>query len=303
MLVKTEDVPRILTAILPAVFLQQLHNITVTDCGPGKRHFQCSHGVLKGKIGHQGTDHAGHRALACPAAHNGKQQLVAVVNIPCRIDHHHPVAITIERNPEIGLLRQNGVTQRARRRCPDFVIDIQPVRLGADGTDLGTQFVQHVRCNVISRTVRAIDDDLQTTQIHVIWKRALAELDVSPGRIVDSPRASEIGRLHADQRRINPRLDFCLHRIGQLGTVRREKLDAIIVIRVVRCRNDDAGLQTQRACQVSNRWCRHRPDQADINPSCRKPRLQRRFQHVPGNARVFPDQHGWPLAGLQVAAR
>jgi hypothetical protein len=77
--------------------------------------------VLEGQIAHQGADDTGHRALAQTAADDGEQQLVAVVDIAERVDHHHAVPVAVKRDAEVGSLGHDGFTQAQRvpsRRHP-----------------------------------------------------------------------------------------------------------------------------------------------------------------------------------------
>jgi len=55
------------------------------------------------------------------------------------------VADAVERDAEVGLLRQNGLAQRGRRRGADLVVDVQAVRLGTDRAHLGAQLEEGLR--------------------------------------------------------------------------------------------------------------------------------------------------------------
>ena len=152
--------------------------------------------------------------------------------------------------------------------------------------------------------MRTIDDDLHAAQIEIVRKRTLAEFNIAPGRIGNASRPAEFRRSHASDRSLlDAGLDLRLQGVVEFRSLRREELDPVIVIGVMRRRNDDPGLQAQGTGQVSHRRCRHRPDQTDIDPGRRKPRLKRRLQHIAGNPRIFTDQHGWALTGLEMAAR
>ena len=67
----------------------------------------------------------------------------------CCIHHHHAIRIAIERNAQIGLVRQNRLAQGTGRRCPNILVDIQAIRFGAYRDHLGPQLVKDMRCNVV----------------------------------------------------------------------------------------------------------------------------------------------------------
>jgi hypothetical protein len=147
-----------------------------------------------------------------------------------------------------------------------LVIDIEAVRLVANRDHLGAQLVQHVRCDMVGGTVGAVDDDAQTAQIEVIGKSAFAELDVACRRVLDTPRASELAGLDGLDRLVETRLDGFLDTVRQLLPAGGKELDAVVLERIVRCADDDAGARPRGACKVGDSRGRHRTDQQHIDP-------------------------------------
>jgi hypothetical protein len=151
--------------------------------------------------------------------------------------------------------------------------------------------------------VGAVDRHLQAAQIELVGKRALAEFDVTPGGVVDAARFAQTGRLHASHGGIEPRLDLGLDRIGQLGAVGGEELDAVIVVRVVRRGNHDPRLQPQRAGEVSDGRRRHGAREHHVDTGGGEPGFEGGLQHVAGDSRVLADKNRRTLAGGQALAR
>src|SRR5207244_1492794 len=83
------------------------------------------------------------------------------------------------------------------QRLLEAGVDVHAIRLAANRDHLRTQLVEHGRRDVIRGTVRAIDDELQTLEIELVRVRALAELDVAAGGIVDAERLAQLLRRHA----------------------------------------------------------------------------------------------------------
>ena len=101
---------------------------------------------------------------------NDVDQLVAVVYPPLGVRHHQPVAIAVQRNAQIRAMGAHCVGQRLGMRGAAFIVDIEAVRLVADGDHLGPQLVQDVRGNVIGRAIGAVDHDPHAAQVEVLGK-------------------------------------------------------------------------------------------------------------------------------------
>ena len=92
-------------------------------------------------------------------AGNDINQCIPVVNAPICIRHHESVAVSIECNPDLRPMVTHCGGQRRRTGGTALVIDVVAVRGITDRNDFGSQFMQHMRGNVIGRAVRAIDHD------------------------------------------------------------------------------------------------------------------------------------------------
>ena len=181
-------------------------------------------------------------------------------------------------------------------RCTDLRVDIEPIRFVADSDHFGTEFVEHRRRDVIARPMRTIDDDLQALEVELVGEGALAEFDVATGGVVEPERLAKVLRLHASDSLVHRTLDRMLDGVGQLGTRGGEELDAVVFERIVRCADDDACRESQRARQIRDRGRGQRPGEIHVDAGGGEPRLQRRFHQVARNARVLADQHRRRLA-------
>ena len=79
--------------------------------------------------------------------------------------------------------------------------------------------------------------------------------------------------------------------IAQLETVRSEKLDPVVLERVVRGRYHDTQVRAQAACQHSHRRRRHRPDQDHVHPHGNETASERRLEHVARNPGILGDNY------------
>src|SRR5690606_2786219 len=222
-------------------------------------------------------------------AGNDVVQLVAVHNFTLAIPEADAIPVAIASDAEIGPLGEHAFLQRLRLRRTHLVVDIEAVGFGAHRDDGGTQFVQHGRRNVISGAMRAIDDDFDAAQIEVTRHGAFAKLDVTTGCVIDTDNLAQLRRGYGRHRLINLALDFQLDIVRQLGAFAGEKLDAVVLVGIVRGADDNAGLGVECAGQVGDGGSGHRAEQRYIRARRNEAGLQRRLEHIAGNARVLAD--------------
>ena len=99
---------------------------------------------------------------------------------------------------------------------------------------------------------------------------------------VDALGAPEIGRGRETPRhiRIDQFLDLRLVFVGQLETIRREQLDAVVVVEVMRGGNHHTEIGAHRARQHGDGRRRHRAEQQHVHADRGEARDQRGFDHV-----------------------
>ncbi len=224
-------------------------------------------------------------------AGNDEQQVITIDDGAGVIDHQYPITITIEGDTQVRMLGQNGGLQRPHMRGTAVIVDVQPVRLSGKHDDFGTQFTEDARRYLIGRTMRAVDNDLQTGEIGPGRHAALAELDVAARCIIDSRHLTDLARLDDGHWRIQQLFDHQLQFIGQLGTFAGEELDAVVIMRVVRSTDHDAGFSLERTRQISDGRRRHRAEQHHIGTRRGQARFECRFKHITGDPRVLADKH------------
>ncbi|AJP48466.1 hypothetical protein PG1C_08370 [Rugosibacter aromaticivorans] len=173
----------------------------------------------------------------------------------------------------------------------DVVVDIQPIRRVTNADYFRTKFVKHLGGNVIRRAMRAIDHNLHAAQIEIVGKGALAKFNIAPRRIIHATRLAQPRRFHAAHGLLKLGFNRQFYGVRQFGALRGKKLDAVIVIRIMRGGNNHSRLQAQCAREISYRRGRHRAAQHDIHSCGSETRFQRRFQHIAGNTCVFADQY------------
>ena len=191
--------------------------------------------------------------------------------------------------------------QRMRRAA--VVVDVEAVRLVADGDDLGAELPQRLRRDLVAGAVGAIDDDAQPRQRHRARQRALGEFDVAVVHAVDALGAAE--RILVGQRDLDvlveQRLDARLDLVGKLVAVGPEQLDAVVVVGIVRGRDHHAEIGAQRARQHRHGGRRDRAEQEHIHAGRAEAGDQRVLEHVAGKPRILADHD--PVAVIAALER
>src|SRR3569623_1339028 len=276
------------TAEPPAVFTQHFQHMAIADRGALEIDAERAHRLLEAEVAHYRAYHRAAQVAGLePRFGDDVQQLVTVDDFAFVIDHDHAVAVAVKSNAKVGAVFEHRHLRRFGMSGTAVVIDVEAVRLDTDGDHRGTEFLEHAGRDVIGGPVRAVDHDLQTAKFHDGRDAALAEFDIAAGGVADAFGLAEVG------------LDRELQLVGELVALRREKFDAIIVVRIVRGANDDAGLAMQGAGEAGDGRRRHGTEQADVDARRRQPGLQRRFEHVARDAGVLADED---LAGSTLGA-
>ena len=138
--------------------------------------------------------------------------------------------------------------------------------------------------------MRAVDDEMHAVQVECTRHGRLAEFQIARRGVLDAHGLADRlrGNRRKRQARARPRWPFDI--VVELFADCRKELDAVVLMRIVRGTDDDAGIGAHRAGQIGNARRRHRPEQTHLGTGSEQTGLQRRFEHVAGNARVLADQ-------------
>ncbi len=282
---------------------QRLVHIAVADLDPQERQLQRGQGLFQPVVGHQRADHRPAQAAAgLPAAGQHVQQVVAVDRVALVVGHQHAVAVAVEGDAQLRAMLAHVAGEVVDVHRADPGVDVESVWRGADRDHLRAQLAEQQRRNVVGRAVRAVQHHLQPAQVEAARHAGLAELDVAADRVARAHRLAQALGFHRGERRVERGFDRALGGVVELLALGGEELDAVVVVRIVRGADHDAGVGAERTGQERDRRGRHRPEQLHIGPGGDQPGLQRRFEHVAGNARVLADHHRRPCSAFGAGA-
>ena len=224
-------------------------------------------------------------------ARDQAEDLVAVDDFAALIGEDDAVGIAVERDADIGAMFQHGGAEVFRDGGADILVDVEPVRLDADGDDRGAEFPEGGGGDFIGGTVRAIEHDAQAVQAQAALQGGFGGFDIAAGGVHQARGAAETvrGGEAGGEIGLHQGFDLKLGFIRELRTVRAEQLDAVILIRVVRGGDDDAEVQAQRAGEHGDGRSRQGAGQGDVHAGADEAGGQGRFQHIAGEPRVLAD--------------
>ena len=209
---------------------------------------------------------------------------------PVLVGDDQPIGVAVERDADIGATRQHLAAHLLGRQRAAFAVDVEPVGRHPEREDLGAQFPEHRRRDLVGGAVGAIDDDAQTVEPQPARKALLDEFDVAAAGVVEPLDPAELGRNRAPARPAGEAgLDPLLDLVRQLVAVAAEQLDAVVAIGIVRGRDNDADIGAQAARQHRDRRGRQRPDQHHVHAHRDEAGGQRRLEHVARKPGVLAD--------------
>ena len=92
------------------------------------------------------------------------QDLVAVDDLAGGVDGQAAVGVAVVRDPGVGAVLDHGGRQRVQVGGAAALVDVQPVRVGADRDDLGAGPAQQAGRELVGGPVRAVHDHPQPGQ-------------------------------------------------------------------------------------------------------------------------------------------
>src|SRR5690606_37823423 len=111
-------------------------------------------------------------------------------------------------------LRANLFDHVHRLLGADTFIDVEAVRLATYRKYFGTQLAENVGRDMVSRSMGSIHHDGKPRERQFIREGALAELDISPRRVINAASTTQLCRVNAVHLFMKDGLDFRFDFIG-----------------------------------------------------------------------------------------
>ena len=240
-----DDVAGLLAADDVAGAQHFLENVAIADRGAGECDSLTGEDALKTEIGHGCGDNAIalELILRFEVARNGKKNAVAVDDFSCFADEESAVGVAVECDTELGALGGHALLQTFKMKRAAAGVDVAAVRRHTHRDDIGSERAEKLGTEFIGGAIGAVQKDSKARQFSSREDAAAKKLEIfSVERFVGDKESRILGRRFGTVLE-NVRFEYFFDGIGKLHAGVREKLYAIVVVRIVRSGNDNAGLK------------------------------------------------------------
>ena len=151
-------------------------------------------------------------------------------------------------NPHICPAHLDDALDLLRINAAAAVIDVHAAGLVVRHGDVRAELAQNAWRRFVGSTIRHIDSDAHFIERHAARETRFCKFHIATERVVDTRGAPDFVSSWPDGINLaveNEPLDFFFDLIIQFITIVPEKFDAVILIRIVRGRKDDAGIGAQ----------------------------------------------------------
>ncbi len=173
----------------------------------------------------------------------GEQNAVAVDDFPCFANEEGAVGIAIEGDAELGALGSDALLQAFEMERTAAGVDVAAVGRYTHRDDNGAERAEEFGTEFVSGTVGAVEDDAETGELGSRKDAAAKKIEIFGVERFVGDKERGIFRRRIGAMPKNVRFESFFDGIGELHAGVREKLYAIVVIRIVRSGNNNSGLK------------------------------------------------------------
>jgi len=164
-----------------------------------------------------------------------------------------------------------------------MIVNIQTIRGVVNDVKVGAKFTKNFGSNPVGGSVGRIHDDFHSFHRQIAGKSILQKVDIPAVNVVNAGSLAHIFRFRQQFIEFIPEnhgFDFVLLLIGQLEAIGIEDFQAVVLIGIVRCGNDDAGVGPHALSDKSDAGGWQDADQIRITAHGSNAGFQRALQHI-----------------------
>ena len=275
MTLQPDDVARLLASKERSLATQRFEHVAVANVRRDDADVVPRHQPVQPQIRHRRHDDN----VDALVEREHRDDLISVDHFALRVDGEHAIAVAVERHTEVCSHLHDLVAQSHKVGGTAVDVDVRAVRGVPDRRYARAELLERLRRDTGVRTVRTVDDDVQTRKVR---PEALDDvLQVGVGRNADLVHLAAAGSVRVEQR-----LDLFLLRVGELAAVAVEELDAVVLRRVVRRRDHCAEVEREQGDRGTRQHTSdHRGSTGHRDAACK-----RALELGAGCARVATDE-------------
>ena len=176
-------------------------------------------------------------------ARNGEEHTIAINDSSFGGNEQSAVGVSIESDTERGAFGGHALLQFLQVERAATRVDIAPIGFGADANDVVTERREQFRAKLVSGAIGAVKNDAKTFVRSAGDGTAAEEIQIlMMERVVRNEISwANCGVFCAISQEAS--FDLLFDGIGELHAFMRKEFDAVVLIRIVRCGDDDADMK------------------------------------------------------------
>src|SRR5680860_697819 len=291
-----DHVPRLLTTERVATSLHRLEHVAVTDLGLANPDILTPQGVNETEVAHHSRDHGvgSERPGVAHGQRQDRQDLVTVNDIALMVHCQAPVGVPIQGEADVRVVLDDRLLKHVEVRGAAAVVDVQPVRPGADRDHFGTRGCKCRGPGDRRRPVRTVEDDLEPVETSRQRRNEVScvvgDCGVEPAHPTHTSPDRAIPGL------TQPAFYRDLDRVVELVAPAGEELDPVVGHRVVTGRKHHAQVGFEGASQVGHTRGGQNAEKENVDASRGEPGHDRGLEELPRDPGVTSDNGNRPQA-------
>jgi len=269
---KKDDVAGLFAAENVAAAEHFFEDVAVADVGAGKNDVFAGEDAFETEIGHGSGDDAiaFELALHFEEAGGGEEDAVAVDDASRIGDEERAVGIAIEGDAELGFFFDDALLQAFEMERAAAGVDVAAIGRRAHGDDIGAEGAKEFGAEFVGGAVGAIENDAEAGQARAGDDAGAEEFEIFSVEGFVGDERGGILRVRLADELDDFRFEFFFDGIGKFHACMGEKFYAVIMKRIVRSGDDDAGLEIILADEAGDAWSGDDPREGDGSAGLRE---------------------------------
>ncbi len=231
-------------------------NVAVADGGASERNAFAGQRAFEAEIGHGSGDHAipFELVLRFEVTRDGKENAIAVDDFAGFANEEGSVGIAIEGDTELGALGDDALLQAFEMERTAAGIDVAAIGGDAHLDDVGAERAEEFGAELVGGAIGTVKNNAETGKFGAGKDTAAKKIQILRVQRLVSVKKKRIFRRRIGAVFENVGFQLFFDRVGELHAGVREKLDAIVLIGIVRCGDDDTCLKIILANEAGDAW-------------------------------------------------
>lgn len=253
-------------------------------------------GGVESRVAHDGGDEGFFRKGAFGKHIQGgdSHDVIAIYQISAFVTKQDAIRVTIVSDPHVRAKFTDARVDVLGMHGAALFVNVRAIGLIGDDDDFRTQFPEHTGSGFIRRAVGAINHNAHSFKCEASRERGFGLLDVSSQGVVYADgfaNGTGGGANVLDLAAEDEAFDLRFNRVIQFVTVGAEEFNSVIVVRIMRGGDDNAGIGSETSGDVSHTGRGEGTNKENISAHGEDTGGNGVLQHVTGKTGVFANDY------------